>query len=345
VFAKMIKLTTSINLKLPAMRKSISIFLFLNFYLIAYNQVIRGTIMDQMTREKIYFAYVYINGTFVGTTSDKNGNFELDISKYYSMPLTISAIGYYSVILTVKSTDKPILIYLKPKVYELNEVVINAKTNDKERKENLRLFRNEFIGTTWNARNCEITNETDIKFVNDKDTLKAFSSKPIHIDNKALGYKVTYFLDEFEFTKRSQHLFFTGNIIFNEDLTTGEEQKKTFEKRRKNAYFGSIMHFFRALWGNKLDSTGFIVKNSASIILNYNNIVVQVDSLTKFLKYPENLDICFNTALSISNVIFLDEEVFFDENGYFDPSGISWSGVMAKQRIADWLPYEYSPKK
>jgi len=34
-----------------------------------------------------------------------------------------------------------------------------------------------------------------------------------------------------------------------------------------------------------------------------------------------------------------------NQNGYFDPLGISWSGEMSKQRIADQLPYEYALKK
>lgn len=326
------------------MRLLTLIFIFLNFPLVAFNQVIRGTILDQNTHDKINFAYIYFNGTFTGTTSNENGNFELDISRNSSMPLTISAIGYYSVTLTVRSAEKPLLIFLNPKVYELSEVVIYAKSHDRQRKENLRLFRNAFLGTTWNARYCEITNENDIIFISENDTLKAFCSNPILVDNRALGYKVTYFLDEFKYNKKSKNLFFTGNIIFNEDLTSEDEQKKIFERRRRNTYFGSRMHFFRVLWGNELDSTGFMIKNPASENLNYNSIVIQTDSLTKFLKYCDNLNIFFYSVLPTGNITFIKNEVFFDKNGYFDPSGIGWDGEMAQKRVADWLPYEYSVK-
>jgi hypothetical protein len=326
------------------MKKFILLFLLINLYLVAYNQVIKGTILDQQTHSKISFAYVYFNGTFVGTNSDQNGHFELDISKYASMPLTISALGYYSVNLTIVSTGKPVFIFMKPKIFELNEVVINAKTYSKERKENLRIFKNNFLGTTRNARNCEITNENDITLISENDTLKAFSSKPIIIDNRALGYKVTYFLDEFRLCKKSDSFFFSGNIIFNEDLTTDETQKQLFISRRKQAFFGSRMHFFRSLWKNDLDSAGFTVKNSEDEYVHYNNIVTQEDSLIKFLNYPESLSICYHTSLPSSHIIFLEEDVNFDKNGYFDPSGISWQGEMARKRIADWLPYEYSIK-
>jgi hypothetical protein len=81
------------------MRKMILFVLCVNVYTIASCQLIRGTVIDATTKSAIGFASVYFNATFAGTTSDKDGNFELDISKNGSMPLTVSAVGYYSVTL------------------------------------------------------------------------------------------------------------------------------------------------------------------------------------------------------------------------------------------------------
>ncbi len=257
------------------------------------------------------------------------------------MPLTISALGYYSVTLTVVSPAKPLIIFMKPKLYELKEVVISGKSNENERKRNVKLFTDTFLGTTRNARLCEITNIKDITFVSDNDTLKAFASNPIQIDNRALGYKVTYFLDEFVLDKKSESFYFSGNIIFNEDLKYDDPQRQIFETRRKAAYLGSRMHFFRSLWHNDLDSARFTVKNSGDEILTTENIVIREDSLTRYLNYPEDLGICYYSGLPSSYIIFLDGNVNFDRNGYFDPSSISWQGEMSLKRIADWLPYEY----
>ncbi|MCX6254918.1 MAG: carboxypeptidase-like regulatory domain-containing protein [Bacteroidia bacterium] len=328
------------------MKKFILLFLFINIYLVAYNQVIKGTIFDKDTKSAIYSAAVYFSGTFVGTLSDQNGNFQLDISKYRLMPLTISAIGYYSVTIKDFSDGKPLLIYMNPKLFELNEVVVNAKSHPLERMENLTIFRNEFLGTTGNAMNCRITNENDIRFKysSDNDTLKAFAIKPILIDNKALGYKITYYLDKFEYDKLSKSFFFRGNIIFREDSTTNETKRQFFERKRKYAYLGSRMNFFRALWVDDLNSAGFSVKNSANETISYNKIVFQKDSRTKYLKYRGSMGISYYTKQPTSFIIFLKEYVYFDANGYFDPLGISWEGEMARQRIADLLPYEYSLK-
>jgi hypothetical protein len=106
------------------------------------------------------------------------------------------------------------------------------------------------------------------------------------------------------------------------------------------------MHFFRALWTDSLESEGFTVKNSANLFLNYSDIVQ--DSLTdsqanhiKFLKYPKDLRILYDTRLT--NIVFLKGKVYFDKDGYFDQTGMSiiWEGDMLDKRVGDMLPYTY----
>jgi hypothetical protein len=116
-----------------------------------YCQIIKGTVLDRSTSSPIQQAIVYFNGTFVGTYTDSKGNFELDILKNNSMPLTVSALGYSSITLNDFTTNKPLIVYLNLKVYELNEVVVSAKRNAKSRRENLKLFKVIFLGTTENA--------------------------------------------------------------------------------------------------------------------------------------------------------------------------------------------------
>ena len=72
---------------------------------------------------------------------------------------------------------------------------------------------------------CKILNEEDITFNydSDDDTVKAYALAPILIENKSLGYKITYYLDRFQYYKRTAATFFSGNMIFTEDLTDNEE--------------------------------------------------------------------------------------------------------------------------
>jgi hypothetical protein len=259
------------------------------------------------------------------------------------MPLTISAIGYYSVSMTDFSTTKPNVIYMNPKLVELNDVTVSGRFHSLQRNEDLTIFRNEFLGTTSNALNCKILNEDDIRFTysSDKDTLKASSIHPLLIDNKALGYKITYYLDRFEFDKQSKSFLFKGNIVFSEDSTVKDSKRQYFERQRKLVYLGSRIHFFRALWTNDLNTAGFTVRNSAKETLHYEKIVLQQDAHTKYLRYPGGLGISYLTNQSTSFIKFIKETVFFDPSGYFEPDGIIWQGEIARQRIADLVPYDY----
>lgn len=324
--------------------KKLLIFVILSFYQFTiYSQVIKGTIIDNTTKEVIISASVFFSGTSVGTLSDEKGNFQLNISKYPIMPLTVSAIGYNSITLKDYSKDKPNIISLSPKTFELNEVVIKEKSHWLKRSENLTIFRNEFLGTTGNSMNSVITNEKDIRFktsVND-DTLTAYSINPLLIENKALGYKITYFLDKFEYCKLNQSFIFEGKVLFKEDTAASSTKKAYFQKRRKATYLGSRMHFVRSLWFDNLNSSGFTVRNSAGEMINYKRIVFEKTTNNKYLRYHGGFGISYYTKQPTSFVTFRKELVLIDPTGYFEADGIIWEGEMARQRIADLLPYDY----
>lgn len=327
--------------------KKVSIFILLIIlHKAGYSQIIKGTILDQSNGSKIEFATVYINGTSAGTYSDKEGYFELDISRFSSMPVTISALGYYSITIYDFPRDKIFSSNLSPKIFELNEVIINSRKIDRERRDVLRIFRNEFIGTTDNADKCVIVNENDIRYSysSDNDTLKVFALKPLEIYNNALGYKITYFLDKFEYSISGKSFNFLGNVIFNEDLSVGSEKIKSFERKRKYAYQGSRIQFFRALWADNLKSTGFLIKNSKYEILGYNDLVRVENDTKKYLTYSDDLKIYYYSTYPNSYITFVKKNVYFDSNGYFDASGIIWEGQIVRQRIGDLLPYEYKMK-
>ncbi len=347
------------------MRKILFFLLLINNFLVAYNQIIKGTILDKENGDKITGAAVYFNGTFAGTYSDNKGNFQLDVSKSPSIPLSISALGYNSVTMNSFSTTDSIIIYLTSKTFDLGEVVISERSLARERKSNLKIFKDVFLGTTSNARRCKIINETDITFNydTDKDTLRALTSKPLQIENNALGYTITYFLDNFEYYKKNKTFIFKGNLVFNEEMPTEETHKQSYEQQRINSYKGSKMHFFRELWADNLKPAGFTILDPSGNELDYKKIVVEQDDHRKYLSFMRNLSIIFNPEdpdnisnifyfknlplnyntenVISSKIVFLKNRVLFDSTGYYDGTGIQWEGQMVTQRISDFLPYEY----
>jgi hypothetical protein len=338
------------------MKKLFSILVLIVLGSLVYSQVINGTIFDIQSKSTIPYAAIYFTGTLVGTAADEDGNFEIDITDYASMPLTIRAIGYESFTLKIIPTDELCKIYLTPSSYEIEEVSVQTKSLVRRRKAYLRLFRREFLGTTGNERECEIMNENDITFNygSDKDTVKAYASAPIVVYNGALGYIITYYLDEFEYDKDRNIITFKGDIVFSEDLAVKDRNNHSYTKKRELAYYGSCMHFFRALWANNLRATGFVIIHSSNNQLSdsykyatgedkfikYKDIVIQDNKNNRYLMYSDNLQIFYKAQSS--NMIFLKSKVLFEQNGFFDPSAIRWEGDMAEQRVADMLPYEYS---
>ncbi len=336
------------------MRRYLSILITSCLCLSAYSQNISGYVSDEITKRKISRAEIYFDGTFTGTVTDQNGRFIIDVSIYPDMPLIVSSNGYYSVIFKTEPSDEPVEILLKPKVLETVESS-GIPEEKEERRDNLKQFKNILLGKTNNALSCKIVNENEIIFQSENKMLKAYSSTPLIIQNEALGYKASYYLDKFELNKKDGSYSYSGNIRFNEDLATNDSNNKKYLKKRGEAYFKSRTYFFRLLWANRLDSVGFVVKNSLDEDLFYDNIVIDKGSKGKYLKHFENeistyivfleeeavYDSWGRLDISCITEISLQSDVFFNEQGYFNPNDIKWRGKFAKQQIADLLPLEY----
>lgn len=322
------------------MKKYITLVLLTLLSITNQGQVISGIIIDKQTNEKVWYASVFISGTFIGTSSDENGEFQLELPNNTSMPLTISAVGYFSYLLDDYKYGENHIIYLKPKTHKLTEVVVKDESLVRQRAANMKRFKAEFLGNTQNSSRCEIMNEQDITFNydNNDDTLQAFALNPIKIENKGLGYEFTYYLDEFTYIRESKITIYRGSIIFTDDLI--DEDRRAYTRRRKTSYFGSRMHFLRALWDDSLRWNGFTINYQKLVALTYSDVVFEEDSLIKFITCSDSLFIRHHSGRSF--IIPLEKHVYFQQDGYFDPQGIIWSGNMGNYRMADWLPYEYS---
>jgi hypothetical protein len=332
------------------MRKATLILFLIIICLPGYSQELRGAVNDENTKLPLTNVNVFFNGTTIGTKTDRNGNFVLYIPGNQKLPLAFSAIGYNSFLLTEYPSDKRLKILLVPKIYELDEVVIISKRTRRERiarNDYLNMFKRQFVGETINAFTCKILNESDLIFhYNEKELLlTAYSPRPLIINNYALGYQITFYLDSFEYSQFPYSMTYIGGYIFREDSTLGEKARIRAENRRRLAYLGSRMHLMRSLWENELDSAGFLIRNSHYKEVNYDSLVVQIDSSDKYLVNKGSFFIAYMSKNSSSEIDIANDTVYFNKFGYFDPLGIKWTGEMARQRIADLLPFDYILKK
>lgn len=316
-------------------------------------QILKGTVFDKETKSPIPVAVVYFDGTSVATYTDEQGKFVLESKSHSNLPLTVSALGYYSTVINEFPSTKDLIVYLESKLFEFDDVTIKARGNSNLRKQNLAIFRREFLGRTTNAKECEILNEDDIRFTTskDKDTLRAYSLKPIFVLNKALGYKITYYLNRFEYIKSAYRNQLIGNSIFDEDTLSADTA--SIKSRRDNTYYGSKMHFIRSIWNTDLKSTGYTIKNLKKQV-QANEIVRNRLSTTpgrteKLIYYPSPLPVILSVkwvpGKAESGMELLRNNITIEENGFYKGPGILWHGEMAKQGIADLLPYDFKPSQ
>lgn len=107
------------------MRDKKLIWIFLIVSQFAFSQI-RGVVKDSISGEPIPFVNIWVDNETVGTTSEVDGSFSLHVKE--EKQLVFSALGYE----TKKSSSKSEIILLKPKVFELKEVVIEQPKFKKE---------------------------------------------------------------------------------------------------------------------------------------------------------------------------------------------------------------------
>ena len=112
------------------MRFSPFFFIFLCCFIPGLSQqniALKGVVRDKSTGEPVSFAHVGICGSLIGTLSNENGQFQLNLVPFLSKDtLCISSIGYetYQEAIAVLRLIKNIKIELNPQTVYLNELVV-----------------------------------------------------------------------------------------------------------------------------------------------------------------------------------------------------------------------------
>lgn len=219
---------------------------------------ITGVVQDKKG-ETLPGAGIYLSGYTTATVTDNDGKFVLAKLKPGSYEVVVQMIGYlpYSKSVVISDQTVNIKVVLQENTVQLREVVITADPN---RERHLQMFREFFIGRTPNSAKCKILNPEVLytKFDGDHRVLSVTSNEFLVVENKALGYRLKYMLNLFEYNMDSRIVYFSGLPVF-EDLKGSGGKRKTWLKNREVAYAGSPQHFFQALYRNKVQEEGFII--------------------------------------------------------------------------------------
>ncbi len=91
----------------------------------AHAQTIKGYISDESTKESLPFATINFEGTSVGTISNQNGRFEMQVpAGFEDKQIQVSYMGYYSKSVSVVQAGGDVNIELTPSTLTLAELVI-----------------------------------------------------------------------------------------------------------------------------------------------------------------------------------------------------------------------------
>ena len=109
--------------------KKITTILFLLLSLTLYSQI-KGTIKDEKGNP-IAFSNIYVKDTYISTTSNDQGKYELNVKKEGSYSVLYQYLGYktHKETITIEKFPKVIDVVLYEENIELNEVVISKKEN------------------------------------------------------------------------------------------------------------------------------------------------------------------------------------------------------------------------
>lgn len=326
-----------------------------------------GMVTDSL-HVPIPYASVFLAKTTYGTITNEKGAYNLVIPKEGTYELIVSCLGYQSLSQKIKlnGENKQMDFWLTERPIVIKEIIVKEK--DKNRPQNYAKFLRCFIGMSTNSPYCTIENSKDLVVYRDSEekNLIAYSKKPLVITNSALGYKIIYDLKSFRYEQSKGHLQFSGNYYFI-DISNQKRANSRTNRNRLIAYYGSRMHFLRALFADSLKQENYEILSVESDSLGKEmlthpipaeemRLAMNADSMTLYrfdpvvIKYTDNHPELYPLPQiyhpkSHYSVIRLNDTVQVYKNGYYsDIYNISWARSMANDRIAEMLPYDFMPK-
>lgn len=224
--------------------------------------ILRGKVQTK-DGKPVPSASVFFSNTSLGTVADRDGQFALYGINAGRYELVVSSVGFETNVQQLNTEQWPatVSITLIIKEEELPEVVVGSYTKETWQKWG-KFFIDNFLGTTPFSADCTIKNYEVIQFRNytKRNELKALANEPLIIENHALGYRIKYQLELFQFNFKTNIFHYAGYPLFEPYEKTGDKPKPRWERNRNTAYYGSKLHFMRCLFRNQLGEEGFEVR-------------------------------------------------------------------------------------
>jgi len=231
-------------------------FFFVPFFIFAQQKyAITGAVAENR-HSAIPGASVFIEGTTMGALTDANGRYHLKNIPPGRHRLVASMVGYLPKMVFIEFPGKTteLNFSLDEDNKTLDEVRV-VGSQDKTWEKQFRAFEKGFLGESYSKKEVYIVNREVVDFAENENAFTAKASQPLQIVNKTLGYKITYFMDNFE--KTNSLTSFKGLASFESLVPEDAKQERRWQRNRMEAYEGSLKHFLKALVENRLEEEGF----------------------------------------------------------------------------------------
>ncbi len=332
---------------------------------------ISGYVIDDATRLPIIDVNVFLSFTTLGTVTDKNGLFSIGRVPIGTYELIVSMMGYETAnkgISLTESSGKNFNFSLKQKIIKTEGIKVTA-TVPKGWKKVLQKFERFFLGDSENASYCTILNPEylDFDFHPEKDLFSASSSQPIKIENKALGYKISFDLLEF-LAEGYSNINYMVTAKFDTLFTENEKEHKRWLKNRKKAYLGSVRHFLASLAAKSIEEEDYTIYEVSSTFNPYHK-ELKIDIIQSAGKSEYERVLSFKNYLKViysgeiepneyrpnypygetyqtSWIKMIQDSVVFNINGHlYQPYSFTRYGYWSWERVAEMLPLDFKPVK
>lgn len=231
-----------------------------------------GFIFNAEDKAPIVGARVFLENTSIGAITSPNGSFHIFGVPAGHHSIIASAIGYnlWRQAYHFDSTngDKIINIAMVPRPVQIQEVRVYGRKKHIDTTAYIRELTTLLLGVSVNAEQTKILNPEVLSVSIDEDekgaeTITASASKPLLIENKSLGYRLHYYLNDCGYTK--QVSWFDGHTFFEEIQEQSQETIRHYKEMRRRAYFGSLRHFLRFLAKESVHEEGFTIKKVSDV--------------------------------------------------------------------------------
>lgn len=229
---------------MKTLRTLVQIVVILLTSITIYAQTISLLVTDA-DDQPIQDAFVFVANTQIGATSDASGMASVNLGDIQAYSIVITHLQYK--VATIDHTDIApdaiTHIRLEDNSNLLNVITVSGgKRDTKKRKQWMKKFKKAFLGKKVSPKRVKIKNPEVILFEEKGDTLYAYSSDNIEIENNELGYFQKFALESFMTTKE-ESTFFSGKSYI-KDIS---KNKKKYKKRRKKIFMDSKRLFFKSL--------------------------------------------------------------------------------------------------